>query len=404
MGGATNGGRAAADPGALHRRIAQLARPRLTGTAACAATRRTVRDALEGLGYTVRSLPFSYSAWPGLYGVSALGMLTLVAVGGAALLLARGHAGGALLLLVATFLPAAAALAATGAIIARLPILRRSGENLLATPGSPHRLLLVAHMDSKSQGVPTLGRTAAAAGAIVGWVAMAVLAVVGHTAGTTVLIAALPGLLGGVGLALGWTGDRSPGALDNATGLAALLELAARLHHRGDVAFLVTDAEELGLAGARNAAGTLRHDAVINLDGLDDDGVFLVMDRHDLLRRRRAPALAAAVMAAGEELGEPVRYRSLPPGLLCDHIPFAEAGTPAVTVMRGTLRSLLHVHRPGDHAGRLSGLGAARAVVLVEAAVRRLLESDQASGTDDAGPAPGPPFTAPRPPTTFPGS
>jgi Zn-dependent M28 family amino/carboxypeptidase len=158
------------------------------------------------------------------------------------------------------------------------------------------------------------------------------------------------------------------------------------------VAFLVTDAEELGLAGARAAARSLAPDVVLNLDGLDDEGSFLVLDRHDPLRRRRAPALAAAVRDAGARVGEAVRYRALPPGLLTDHIPFAEAAS-AVTIMRGRIRSLLRVHRPGDRADRLSGDGAARAVVLLEEVMRRRTDLDGAG-----------PFTAPRTPTTFPGS
>lgn len=401
MGGAGHG--VPADARALHRRITRLARPRLTGSPACAATRRAVREELEGLGYHVRSLPFTYSAWPGLHGVSALGLLAFVATGAAGFLLAAGRWDAALPVLAAAFATAAAALAATGTAITKLPFLRRSGENLLAASGAEPGVLLVAHLDSKSQGVPTLLRTAAAAAALAGWFALVVVAVVGGAAAATVMLAAAPGLLGGAGLALARIGDRSPGALDNATGLAAMLELASRLRHRNDIAFLVTDAEELGLAGAR-AAATLSTGAVINLDGLDDDGVFLVLDRHDLLRRRRAPTLAAAVLDAAAALGETVRYRPLPPGLLCDHLPFANAGTPAITIMRGRLRSLLRVHRPGDHAGRLSGEGAARAVVLVETAIRRLRGPDAASGSGDTGPAAGPPFTSLRTPTTFPGS
>ncbi|MBX6365858.1 MAG: hypothetical protein IRZ00_18575, partial [Gemmatimonadetes bacterium] len=62
--------------------IAELARPRLTGTAGAAWVSAHLRGELEGLGYEVRELPFSFSTWPGRFGVPVVGVL--VALGSVA--------------------------------------------------------------------------------------------------------------------------------------------------------------------------------------------------------------------------------------------------------------------------------------------------------------------------------
>lgn len=373
------------DPDVLHRRITDFSRPRLTGSIAAAEVRREAWRQLERLGYGVRALPFTFSAWPGLYGVSALGALLVVGLAFAWAALAASNAVLALLALAVVGALAAMALSFAGAAIRRLPIRRMSAENLLAVPSAPPTVLIVAHMDSKSQGVPTLVRAAAAGCVLLGWAVLVVTALVrGPQAAGWLALGTAIGAAGGLGLALGWTGNRSPGALDNATGLAALLELAARMREE-PVAFLVTEAEELGLAGARAAADELdAFLAVVNLDGLDDHGPFLVLDGPGPFRRSLTPALRGAFREAAAVQELPLRHRSVPPGLMVDHMPFAAAGMPAVTVMRGTLRSLLRVHRPADRPERVSGVGAAAAVGLVEDAMNRLLQTSAAA--DEAWP------------------
>ena len=70
-----------------------------------------------------------------------------------------------------------------------------------------------------------------------------------------------------------------------------------------------------------------------------------------------------------------------------DHQPLAAAGIPALTVLRGSWRSLLRVHRPGDSAERLDGRGAAEGATLLAAAFRLLQEDDpHLAGDLRAGP------------------
>ncbi|HEX6939987.1 MAG TPA: M28 family peptidase [Longimicrobiales bacterium] len=369
-----------AERGEARDAIRALARPRRTGSAGAAEVEAELRRRFEGLGYTIQELPFTFSAWPGRYGVPAAGAVGLLGLGVGSLALARREP-----LLALAGLGGAAALIAFAGLyatraIAHLPWGRVRGVNwLVHRPGARPRHLVAAHRDSKSQPISTFLRVAAVVLAGFAWVALAALAAIGlvdETLISTPLVLAL-GALGGVGAALliaCHAGNASPGALDNATGLAALLGIARRERNRSDVAFLVTDAEELGLAGARDVARRLPPvEGIINLDGLDDVGTFRVAERIGIYRRRvLAPHLAAALLASAESLRIPIQRRDLPAGVLVDHIAFGRAGYPAVTVLRGGARSLLRVHRPGDTADRLDGTGVAMAVALVCGALELL--------------------------------
>jgi len=182
-----------------------------------------------------------------------------------------------------------------------------------------------------------------------------------------VLGAALSAGLSALVLAFCWVENNSPGALDNASGVAALLGLAHQQRGAGDVALLVTDAEELGLAGARAIAQDLPSViGAINLDGIDDVGHFLVVERFGWPRRRgQAAHLAAALLRAGQDLKLDLRRRDAPFGIMLDHMPIVDGGTPALSLMRGGVESLRRVHRPADNLAHLRGGGVASAIELV---------------------------------------
>jgi Zn-dependent M28 family amino/carboxypeptidase len=190
---------------------------------------------------------------------------------------------------------------------------------------------------------------------------------------------ALIAVLAATVITLCWADNESPGALDNASGVAALIGIAEREREHGDVAFLITDGEELGLAGARAAAKRLPAVfGVINLDGLDDDGTFYVLERFGWPRRGLAPHLALALLSAASALNLAARRRDVPFGVMLDHMPIVNAGTTALTVMRGELSSMRYVHRPADARERLRGAGVSAAVDLVSAALRMLRTQEPA--------------------------
>lgn len=356
--------------------IRAFARPRLTGSEGAVAVERELLSRLERLGYDVQLLPFELSTWPAGRGVAVLGLMLMagatgtwgVQQAGAGAGAAAGTAGaavGALMIALVTTALALGGMAATSWAILHLPFGRIPGRNWLARRADrPPTLLVMAHRDSKSQAVPTLARTIAAALAIVGWLvllAATILATAGAPHPWLANVGFVATLAGGVGLLPAVTGNRSPGALDNATGLAALLLIARDQREHEDVGFLITDAEEYGLAGAAAIAGQAPLEAVravINMDGLDDSGMLRVCEGRGFPVHDRAPGLTAVMARSCEAVGLPARTGPLPPGLLCDHIPFAAAGVPAVTLMRGHVGSLARVHRPSDTPERLTGVGA----------------------------------------------
>jgi Zn-dependent M28 family amino/carboxypeptidase len=235
----------------------------------------------------------------------------------------------------------------------------------------------MAHRDTKSQPVPLSFRGPAVVLGIVVWIGLLVAALL-HAAqplpgGLIVALGSLA-VVTGVILVFCYVDNRSPGALDNASGVVAALGIAAREREAGDVAFLITDAEELGLAGASAVAANLPAVfGVINLDGLDDTGTFYVFERFGIMRKRGlAPHLAVALLQEAEALGLDADRRDLPFGIPVDHIPIVRAGIPALTVMRGTMKSLRRVHRPIDDLDHLRGDGVEKAIDLVSGALDRL--------------------------------
>jgi hypothetical protein len=344
----------------------------MTGSAGARETEAELRGRFDALGYQVRELSFSFSTIPGRYGLPAAGAALALAGAAAAWSLAAGAAGVALAALLGALALAALPLLTLGPALRGLPWGRVETANLLFTRAAP-RWIVMAHRDTKSQLVPILVRTAALTTGAAAWAALTALSVASLATATAAggiagEIAAAVLAAAGVVLALGRPGNRSPGALDNGTGLAALLALAPRV--APDVGFLVTDAEELGLAGARAAVSRIPDVAgIINLDGLDDEGPIRIAERRSRLRPGPADSVAATIHEAARTRGLDAVRRPLPRGILAEHQPLAAAGWPALTLLKGRWRSLLRVHRPGDTTARLSGAGAAEVATLVATAL-----------------------------------
>jgi hypothetical protein len=348
-----------------------IARPRLTGSRGAARVTAHVQATLAASGYEVRQHAFRFNPWPGRLGVSVIGLAWLGAAPWAGGRLQAGDAYGALAVLVAFALIGALAASLVHPLFNRIPRALRDGLNLLALPGHGRaKYLIVAHRDSKSQPVPLMLRGPAIATAIFSWLLLFALAMMSLAQPVAPALGVLAGAIGagtGLVMALCLVGNSSPGALDNASGVVALLGIAQDQRAAGDVALLVTDAEELGLAGARAIARSLPTlIGAINLDGIDDAGTFHLMERFGWPRKRgRAPHLAAALLSAGSELRLDVRRRDAPFGIMLDHMPLVDGGTPALTIMRGGLHSLRRVHRPGDDLANLRGSGIGPTITLV---------------------------------------
>jgi len=211
------------------------------------------------------------------------------------------------------------------------------------------------------------------------WVALAALAVVSlsRDAEPAALVGAwravtVVGALALLPVMATLVGDASPGALDDASGVASVLLAAERLGSAAGVGVLLTSAEELGLAGARAWVATrnpTERVPVLNCDGVDDGGELVLM--HTGRRPERLLTLAAAVGASG---GPRAGARRLIPGVLVDAVAFADAGWETLTVSRGTLRTLQRVHRPSDDLAHLRGDGVPSAAALLARLAERVVE------------------------------
>ncbi len=230
------------------------------------------------------------------------------------------------------------------------------GVNLIASrrsnrPTVQPSIWLAAHYDSKGQPISMATR-------ILGVAAL----VLGALAALAALVPAL--VLVAVGLAIvaaNRVTDRSTGALDNATGLVAVLAILDTLPRGADVGVLFLDAEEYGLVGARALVAErpdlLQDATVINFDSLDDRGGWFTF-------LHRPGPLGQAIAA---ELGGS-RGRWLP--VVVDGIALARGPVrECATIMKGDWGTARVVHTPRDTADRLT-LDAVRQVA---AGVARVL-------------------------------
>jgi Zn-dependent M28 family amino/carboxypeptidase len=183
-------------------------------------------------------------------------------------------------------------------------------------------------------------------------------------------------------------GNASRGAIDNASGVGLVLHLAECLtvgsEWRGKlcVKVLITGAEEWGVMGAtayvRAHAGELQRQAgagglhILNFDGVGIRGQL----RHVGAGRGR---LLDFVRAACRESGLAIRGFKFV-GALADHIPFAEEGLDALSLITMG-RAAWSVHTRHDSADKLDAEGFRKAGEVAQGVVKWLAR----------GPAPGSP-------------
>lgn len=347
------------------------AAPRPAGSAAEATARDYCAEVLRSLGFQVSEEPFEYSAFPGRFGTPFCGAAVIFMMAAAGHVGFRGHAVSALLLVTIgglLILVAAWWLARHGVL--DLPWCRESAVNLAAVRpngSADPQLWLVAHLDSKSQPLPIAIRALGVMASIAVWVLALVVSVLQSVgaplAGWWPAITIL-GVLAAVPVAASVVGSRSPGALDNASGVTAVLLAAEESRGGNSIGVLLTSGEELGLAGARAWARGRSPSTAINVDGVDDVGVVRVIHP-----RRRPAGLLRSISIAACELGVKISCGPLPPGLLVDSVALADRRWKVVTLSKGEWRTVARIHTPGDDLARLSGEGVAEVAALVRRAI-----------------------------------
>ena len=346
---------------------ALVALPREAGTPAAEQARMIVTRHLESRGYTVTRHAFSFQP-------STLNALPILGAGLGWLALLEVP----LLLLnqLPSFLAPVIWLAGSAAVSVlawgigsgvEVPgAERRQDANLVATSGAgPVRRWLVAHIDTKAQGHSMAARLVTVWLLVVSTILITILTAL-RAIGTWTLGSGPVAIVAGLALVAGALAGRgrlrgsSPGARDNGTGLLAAL-VAAEMR-RGDVGYLFTGAEEFGLIGAREwvrSRPDLDSAEVVNLDTLTDRGALYLVC-HDSAGR----ALATHVAGALRGILPGPQVRRLPVGILVDSLPFARAGSPAITIARLDWDDLRRLHTPRD---TLEDVGLSTAVTVGKA-------------------------------------
>lgn len=180
-------------------------------------------------------------------------------------------------------------------------------------------------------------------------------------------------------------GKIHPGATDNASGVAAVLELARQLSQarpgpRRPIAFCAFNSEEIGLLGAQ--AFTERVDfrkgriaAMVNIDMLghetaDDEGHLLLELASKGVSRVQQPLREAAGL-------EGIKLLPIPDsagGMSSDHAVFQDVGIPYLFFCCGVFEGM---HEPTDTADRLNYANMQHDVAVILAGVRSLADQPE---------------------------
>lgn len=351
-------------------------RSRPTGSAAAADARRYCATVLTAQGFTVHEQEFEYSQFPGRWATPSAGIVIPLAATTVVLLRFRVEWWPAAAVTAGLLVAGFVLFVARGGVLG-LPIARAKGTNLEATRGEregdePSRMeggdkpavWLVAHIDSKWQPVSMLVRVA---GVIV--VGVSLVGLIAGLALSSELIAdALAALwIGAIPLIFSVVGDRNHGTLDNASGVATVLEAVALMPQTMSVGVLITDAEELALAGGTAWARGRSPGVALNCDSVDDDGELVVMYTGTVPTK-----VVASLERAASDCAERIRTVRLIPGILTDSVALTRAGWQTVTLSRGTVRTLGRIHTSRDSLATMDGRGIDGAARVLARAVMEL--------------------------------
>jgi hypothetical protein len=360
-----------ADGKEIYEDAAALSFPRYPGTEGDAKAISWVEGKMRAIGLETILEWFSYDIRPAQRALQIVMVAGAVLVASAGFLTPRSPIGG-LCVLILALIPSAVFLA-WAPWLERL--YRREGRTRTAnvvgrrSVSSPRMtLMLMAHHDSKSQSLSFPYRMGFTIAAIVGALALATVASVAIFSGNLpgpLWIAPAAGsatALAAFALATMKSGNRSPGAVDNAGSVAIILAVARRLISdlADDIELVVlsTGAEEDHMVGAMrwldaHADSTGRPVYCLNFDGAGAPGRAVLIERYGFGRLFSA-AMSVAARRAAARLGINPRAIVMLPGIGIDAIPFAHRGVPCLTLASGSLgKATMSVHSANDRAEHL---------------------------------------------------
>lgn len=357
-----------------------LAFPRLVGSPGEARAVRYIADRFRRSGLAVTEEPFGFSARPWSVLRFSLGLAA-----GTSLIAGWAVGRHPLLACLLSALPLLLGLFSTPLTLRLLSgAVRDDAEvsggkglgrslNLVArrpsdAAGEGPLVVLMAHYDSKGQGMSLPLRILLFLTFAVGGIGLFLRAVWK----AAVMTGGIDPLAAGFGLLSAFSAlamvpmradNRSPGAVDNASGVGVLLGLAEAIGGAPgclpgvEILFVATGAEEVGLQGAfaflkrhAEALKDRRQVCILNFDGPGVAGEVYASAKTGL--RSRSRGLLRRIREAGVAEGVRVRAPAFVIGAMADHFPFVNAGIEAVT-LAAFGRDSLAIHTPRDTPDRL---------------------------------------------------
>jgi hypothetical protein len=355
---------------------------------------------LAQLGFDVDVIPFEFFTFPARWvpSITATLFAAISLVAGYLTVERNSPAAAASVAIIAAVIVAKAASWLGSAGVTSLQIGRSASSNLVAKrPAYRHReprIWIVAHMDSKSQTIPMLVRVISITVftlLFLGMIGMLCAILVMHSGfgmtlrepviqqlSSSVHMLSILSAVSAVPVILCFIRNESKGALDNATGVATVILAAELIGNREDVAVLITSAEELLMAGARDFAKSVSPSIAINCDTIDDEGRFLFMASGRLTgplaeavdRAAKKSSVVRRTRASSSSVGG--HLRPMIPGIVADNVAFTSAGWNSFTLSRGNLGTLSRVHTSSDRADLIEGTGIVHAARVVAAIVEEL--------------------------------
>lgn len=162
--------------------------------------------------------------------------------------------------------------------------------------------------------------------------------------GKLIWIFAAIGAFGGFFLTFNVVGNQSPGASDNGTAVAILMELMHYFKENpikgANLTYLFTSAEEIGLTGAVKFVQNIRDNKtyspnntfIINWDLAGLGGPVLVNTGVGIPKKLTSPTMSQFIDNIGEEQQIPVQQLYLPVGGWTDALPFSNSGYESITI------------------------------------------------------------------------
>ncbi|MHA1326842.1 MAG: M28 family metallopeptidase [Promethearchaeota archaeon] len=148
------------------------------------------------------------------------------------------------------------------------------------------------------------------------------------------------------------TENKSIGSLDNATGVAILLELARFFKNYNDIKsnliFLFTSSEELNLGGAIDYFNKHQKELskentyIINYDLAGGHNEIRILTAHGIPKKSIKNELTDLFLKIGKEQGLDVREYYIPTGAWVDNLVFANNGFKTIWVGSGGVMKYVH--------------------------------------------------------------